>query len=186
MRKRSLAARLLMPAGIVLLLMGASAWVYDASWRIDHGPLRSAVAFLSGILLWLSIGNGALLAYPMARFRGAGLGERAVACLASPVIWNIKEMVRVSEFFTAGESIYYGLNSLFLLAVIGAFAQMGLCELLCRRRLRSAGQWHGRVATWPPVMAIVAGLSALFLMSYWGDGVHWFYVYMQGYKALFL
>ena len=186
MPQRSLAARLLLPAGIVLLAMGASALVYDASWRIDHGPLRSAVAFFSGILLWVSIAHGTLLVYPMARLRGAGLGERMATCLAAPVIWNIKEIMRVSEFFTAGESVYYGLNSLFLLAVIGAFAQMGLCELLCRWRLRSAGQWHGRVATWPPVMAILAGLSALFLMSFWGEGVHWFYMYMQGYKALFL
>jgi hypothetical protein len=36
------------------------------------------------------------------------------------------------------------------------------------------------------VIAIMAGLGALFLMSFWGEGVHWFYVYMQGYKALFL
>ena len=186
MERRSFRSRFVVPAGAVVLIMIASGLIYDASWRIEGEGLRSAIAFVSGIILWASIGHGTLLAYPMAFFRGASMGERMGACVLTPLTWNVKEMVRVSEFFTPGESLYYGLNSLFLLAVIGAFAQMGLCELICRWRLRREGREDIRIFSALPVVAILAGVLAFLVMSAWGQGVHWFYVYMQGYKALFL
>jgi len=166
--------------------MLASWLIHSGSWKIQDDGLRHWVAFAAGILLFVSIGHGALLVYPMAFFRGATVGERIVACLITPFLWNIKEIIRVSEFFTWGESLYYGLNSAFLPAVLGGLGQMGLCELLCRWRLRRQGRWPARVVTATPLLAILLGLGALFVFLVWGQGVHWFYIYMEGYKALFL
>ncbi|MEW6444015.1 MAG: hypothetical protein AB1640_23975 [bacterium] len=178
--------RLVLPVAPVLLAMAAATLAYNLSWRIEDDSVHQATALLSGIVLFASIGFGALFTYPMAFFQGAAVAERILACLATPLAWNLKEMVRVSEFFTAGETLYYGINSIFLLTVIGTFAQMGICEMVCRRSLARRGRTHVRVVTAVPVLSVLLGIAAVAVMLVWGRGVHWFYIYMEGYKALFL
>jgi hypothetical protein len=94
-------------------------------------------------------------------------------------------MVRVSEFFTFGETLYYGLNTAFLLSVFGALGQMGLCELICRWRLGKRSEEAVKVFSPAPVISIVVGLAALYVFLLWGLGVHFFYIYIQGYRVLF-
>jgi hypothetical protein len=106
------------------------------------------------------------------------------ACFVTPVCWNLKEMVRVLDFFTPGEALWWGLNPAFLLAFAGAWGQMGLCELVHRVRRRVAGT-PVRVVTAAPVLGIVLALAALYALLVWGGGVHFFYLYMEGYRALF-
>ena len=93
-------------------------------------------------------------------------------------------MVRVLDFFTPGEALWWGLNPAFLLAFTGAWGQMGLCELVHRVR-RRAGGTPVRVVTPAPVLGIVLALVALYALLIWGGGVHFFYLYMEGYRALF-
>jgi hypothetical protein len=73
-----------------------------------------------------------------------------------------------------------------LLLLIGQVGLMGLAEMVCR----AIGNHHtisGRSVFSPgPVAAILAALTALYVFLLWGMGVHWFYIYLQGYKALFL
>jgi hypothetical protein len=184
--RKSILSRFILPGALVLATMGASTIAYNLSWRINNHDIHQAVAFVAGILLFLSIGFGTLLIYPVAFFRGAGVAERILACLATPVVWNLKEMVRVSEFFTLGEALYYGLNPTFILTVIGTFAQMGLCEMLCRRTLRRRGETQVKVVSALPLTFVILGIMALFVMLVWGRGVHGFYLYMEGYKALLM
>jgi hypothetical protein len=91
----------------------------------------------------------------------------------------------VTQFFTLGESVYYGLNQVLLLCMFGAFAQMGLCEMICRWRLNKRGEGPLRVISSGPVVSIASGLVAFFVLMVWGLGVHYFYIYMEVYKALF-
>jgi hypothetical protein len=166
--------------------MMVSLLAYRFSGRIPHPSLHSAVAHVSAVLLFLSIGFGALLVYPLAYFRGATPGERILASLFTPLLWTLKEIIRVGEFFTFWESLYYGLNSLFLLTFFGTFGLMGLCELICRVRAKKKGIHPGPILTPLPVTAILLSLVALYVLLIWGTGVHWFYIYMEGYKYLFL
>ena len=186
MRKESFWKRFLQPVGTVLLVWAAMSVVYlEYAWRIEPGALRSIIAFLSAALLFLSIGFGALYIYPMAFFRGASAGERIVACLVTPVAWSLRELVRVSEIFSFGETLYYGLNSAFLLTVFGALGQAGLCELVCRWRLSKRGEGPVKIFSPAPTLLVGMGLAAVYLLLIWGLGVHFFYIYIQGYKAIF-
>ena len=61
---------------------------------------------------------------------------------------------------------------------------MGLAEMLCRlslRRKRAVVQ----IVTLLPLAAVLLCLAGVYVILIWGFGVHWFYVYQQGYKALF-
>jgi hypothetical protein len=165
--------------------MAGSSLAYNASWRLEEPALHQAVAWASGVVLWAAIAHGPLLIYPVAFFGGASLRTRLLACLFTPAAWEVKELLRVGEFFTPGETLYYGLNSVFLLAFIGTFAQAGLCEMACRWRLKRQGEPVRVITPWP-VLALLSGLLALFVFFLWGMGVHWFYVYMEGYKILFM
>jgi hypothetical protein len=183
--KKSFVQRCIIPSGTVLLIMIISLLVYFNAWRIDNDFLHWIVAYIFGLLLFISIGFGTLLVYPLMYFRGASGGERVLGSLITPIIWTIKELVRVSEFFTLGESLYYGLSSIFLLIFLGNFGLMGIIELLCRQRIKKRIDPATRVITPLPVIAILIGLAAMYIIFIWGVGVHWFYIYQEGYKALF-
>jgi hypothetical protein len=186
MPKQSFSRRFLQPVGTVLLVWAVTSVLYlECAWRLEPGALRSLVAFSSAALLLLSLGFGALYIYPVAFFRGASTGERLVACMVTPLVWNLKEMVRVGEFFSLGETLYYGLNTAFLLTVFGSLGLAGLCELVCRWRLGKGGEQPVRVFSPAPVIWIGAGLAAVYLLLFWGLGVHFFYIYIEGYKAIF-
>jgi hypothetical protein len=185
MQKASFMKRFVVPVAIVLITMVASSLLYHNLWKIGDPILHRILAHLFAPLLFISIGFGAVLIYPMAYFRGASATERIIACLITPVVWNVSEMVRVSEFFTFGETLYYGFNTAFLLALFGTFGLMGLCELICRWRLNKEREEPVKVLSPAPVVSIVAALAALYLFLIWGLGVHFFYIYVEGYKAIF-
>ncbi len=183
--KTSFVKRTVVPVSIVLFTMAATSVIYNYSWRINNVTLQWIVANVSAVLLFVSIGFGALVIYPVAFFRGAGTAERIIASLVTPIAWDIKEIVRVSQYFTYPEALYYGINQVFLLSIFGAFAQMGLCELICRWRLSKRGEGPARVFSAIPVISILLGLGAFYVILIWGVGVHFFYIYVEGYKALF-
>jgi hypothetical protein len=185
MERDRFVTRAVLPAAAVLSVWAAGTLVYCHSWRIDNDSLHQWTAYLSGLILFASIGFGPLYVYPRAFFLGASARERVLASLATPVAWNVKEIVRVSEFFTWGESLYYGMNTIFLLSLSAAAIQMGLCEMACRRLRNRRLSEHAPVATPAPVIAVLAGLVGVGVLFVWGQGVHSFYIYQEGYKALF-
>lgn len=188
MEQKSFSKRFILPVGIVLATMIVTTIIYfHLAWRMGgDNPIRPVVTTVSSWVLFISIGFGACYIYPTGFFRGASVAERIAACLVTPLVWNLKEMVRVSEFFTLGETLYYGLNTVFLLAVFSALGQMGLCELICRWRLGKRSEEPVKVFSPTPVIAIFVGLAALYVCLLWGLGVHFFYIYIEGYRAIFI
>jgi hypothetical protein len=168
---------------VVLLLMTIGLVVHQNLWRVADPAVHRPIGQAAGIVAFVSIGFGALLIYPIGRARGAPLWAVMLACFVTPVAWNIKEMVRVLQFFTPAEALWWGLNPAFILAFVGTWGQMGLCELLLRLRRRMAGS-PVRILTVAPVLAVVLALVALYFLLIWGGGVHTFYLYMEGYRAL--
>ncbi len=139
--------------------------------------LRNSFLILFYAEVWLS---GAVFVYPYLYFRGASLPVRTLAAFVVPVAYILSEMVRVSEFFTWGESLYYGLSTMGLLTLSLQVGLLGLSEMLCR--WRAGGQ---RVFTLRPLAALLFMLAAAYVLILWGAGVHWFYIYQEGYKLLF-
>jgi hypothetical protein len=187
MEKKSFFKRSVIPATIVLHVMIFSGIVYlRLAWRMEAGgSFRAIITWTSSFLLFISIGFGALYIYPRSFFGGAGTAERVAACFVTPLVWNLKEMIRVSEFFSFGETLYYGLNTSALLAFFGTLGLMGLSEILCRRKLAKTSSEPVKILTPAPIAAIVTGLTVFFICWVWGMGVHFFYIYIQGYRALF-
>jgi len=183
--KRSFLQRFIVPSGIMLITMILSLVLYYNSYEIAGKALHPLIANVFGFILWLSIGFGSLYVYPVMFFRGASGGERVLGSLITPLAWLLKELIRVSEFFTFGETLYYGLSSLFLLIFIGSLGLMSICELICRAIVRRKSGAPVKVVTPLPVIGIVSALIALYVIFIWGVGVHWFYIYQEGYKALF-
>jgi len=183
--RASVAKRVITPAMPVLATLLLSWYVYESAWRIDNAAIHQGLAFAAGILLFAAIVFGPLLVYPMANFRGAAISERILACLITPFFWNAKEVVRVAEYFTVAESLYYGLNPLFLGVLAAVLFQIGLAEMACRRRLKKRNELSAPAFSPAAAIAIALGLIAVFVFNLWGMGVHWWYVYQEGYKALF-
>jgi hypothetical protein len=184
MQKQSFARRWVTPTATVFLTMVVTGLIYQFAWRIPHEGTSRAVSAIIAVPFFLSIGFGVLIVYPMAFFRGATVAERITASLFTPVAWILKEIFRVTAFFSIGESIYFGLHQLFLLTLVGALAQMGLCELICRWRLKKAGE-EVRVFSGTPVSAIILGMAGIYVLFIWGWGTNFFYFYMEIYKTLF-
>ena len=65
--------------------------------RIIYFNSSAAVATLSGIVMFLAIGFGSFLIYPLSFFRGASLTERIIGCLLTPLAWNGIEMYNVGR-----------------------------------------------------------------------------------------
>ncbi len=185
MERQSLIRRAVTPAVTVLIVMAASAILYDQSWRIASDALHQLAAYVSGLVLFASIGFGFLYVYPRAFFRGASALERILASLVTPLVWDVKEMLRVSEYFTWGESLYYGLNPIFLLCLCVGAAQMGICEMACRAVRNKQILEPVPVITPASLIPVLVGLLGVGVFFVWGMGVHSFYIYQEGYKALF-
>jgi hypothetical protein len=136
------------------------------------------------LTVFFGVGCGALYVYPAAYFRGATLVERICTCLMTPALYTASDVLRVREFFSWGESLYFALSPGFQLILLANLGCMGLAEMLCRLSLRRKGVVI-RVITPLPLAAVLLLPVGVYVIVIWGFGVHWFYVYQQGYKALF-
>jgi len=168
-----------------LALLGAHV-IYHSSRLIDNEAIHQEVAFVAGLVYLFVLMGGSLIVYPVAFFMEAKPVEKVIACLVTPILWSVTEIIRVSKFFTVGESLYYGLNSQVLLFLSLALLQMGFCDMICRWWIQRKGAVELRVVTRTAVTAILFGLVAVYVLLIWEGGVHWFYLYQQGYKWLFL
>lgn len=183
--KRSFIKRTGVPVLIVFICWVLFHQIHFTNWDIKNDSLRLAVANISAILLFISIGFGCSFIYPYSHWRGAGLWERVVASFVTPAFWILKEAYRVSDFFTLPEVLYYMLNSLFLLLYIFFIGQCGLWEMIYRRRLKKGGATDIKIMSPIPVLSILLMFMGVFVIFIWGFGTHFFYIYIDGYKALF-
>ncbi len=178
MRNSSFSQRIVVPTAIVLVAMILSRIVYFHS--------SATVATLSGIVMFLSIGFGSFLIYPVSYFRGASLGERIIGCVATPLIWNGIEMYNVAQAFTFAESLFYGVNILIIGTIAGQFLIMGVCDVFCRLIERRGGIEDTRALSSFSILASVAGILGIYGVLVWGEGVGLHYLLIDLYKSLFL
>jgi hypothetical protein len=185
-QRASLTTRFLFPTAIAALALLASHVIYHSSRLIYNDAIHQEVAFVAGLVYLFVLMGGSLIVYPVAFFMGARPWERVIACLVTPILWSVMEIIRVTEFFTLGESLYYGLNSQVLVFLAFASFEMGLCDMICRWWARGKGAAGTRIVTRATAGAVLCGLVVVYVIMIWGGGVHWFYLYQQGYKWLFL
>lgn len=148
----------------------------------DFGSVAAYRMTLDGISLarYGVLFAGTLLVWGWLRRREAGVPIRVLAVLSAPMTYSVLAFWQADVYFTTGEAAYYAVNPVWLAALGSQAAVAGLGEVLwrgVRRRPRPPGWW--------PLLAMVSGWSLLYATVLWDGGVHWFYVYQQGYRLLF-
>lgn len=140
--------------------------------------LLSAVRFLLLLV-------GSLVLYPILYFRGASWSERVWGCLTLPLVYLFTAVFRATAYFPIGQAIYYGFNPLTFGSASIQVGLMGLMEMVCRTIARRRTQLKGPIVQTHLIASILIGSAALYVTLLWDGGVHWFYVYQQGYRLLF-
>jgi hypothetical protein len=102
-----------------------------------------------------------------------------------PLAYIIWAIVQARSYFSTGQAIYYGLNSITFGSMFLQLGLIGLAEMACRWRYRRKYNDPIGVVKFPYVAGVVVGFTALYLALFWEGGVHWFYIYQEGYKLLF-
>jgi hypothetical protein len=183
-------SRFLWPVGIALgIWAGLDFLTGQLEWFGTGVPYRAA-AFSSYLLLGILITFGSFFLYPVLFFRGASLKERIIGSYAVLLVWVFAEIFRVSETFTGGESVYYAFSPMPLGLLVYQVGYMSLCEMICRWRLKKRGVRGVKIFTPGPLIGVGVLLAMNYLMILWGvpeeyPGTKWFYIYQEGYKALF-
>jgi hypothetical protein len=187
---QSFLRRVLYPAGLALI-----AWVLlhvmasHLEWLGSGQICRTAAAILYP-LLGITIVLSSVLVYSVMYTRGASATERILWSCIVPVVWILKEIWRVSVFFSASESFYYALSPSPLGLLFSQIGFLCLGEIFWRWRDKKSGKAI-RIFTAGPVAGLVFWLVTVYFMLLWGSsgdtpGSKWFYLYMEGYKALFV
>jgi hypothetical protein len=123
-------------------------------------------------------------------FSGGFSGGENRRLLCGLIRLGLEGRFLASEIFTAGESLYYALSPMPLGLIVFQVGYMSLGEMLCRWRVKKRGGQDIRIFTAGPVIGIaVLGIMS-YVMIFWGvpaesPGTKWFYIYQEGYKALF-
>jgi len=174
--KSTFTARFVIPVGITLgiwlmltFLSTQLGWIEDAAL---YRPAMNTVH----VLLFVVIAFSSIAVYSQMFFRGAPLIERVIGCYVTPVAFIIKEIIRVSEFFTFGESLYFGLSPYpFLCLIIGQAGLMAICEMVCRYLYMRKSVAGIRVVTAVPVLMAIISLACIYFMGFWhwGEDVFW-------------
>jgi hypothetical protein len=141
-------------------------------------------------LLGITITGSSIFVYSVMYHRGASVKERVLWANIVPAAYVLKEIWRVTAFFSLGESFYYALAPLTLGVLLAPVGFLSLCEMFWRWRDKKRGQ-ATRIVTGGPIAGVVFWVITVFFMLLWGSandtpGSQWFYLYMEGYKALFL
>lgn len=178
MGKTDFSQRIVVPTLMVLITMLLSRIIYFNS--------SATVATLSGVVMFLTIGFGSFMIYPMSFFRGASLPERIIGCLVTPLVWNGIEMYNVGQAFTLSESLFYGMNILSIGTVAGQFLIMGICDGFCRLRARRHTQEAVKTIGPFSILACLSGIFGIYLVLVWGEGVGLHYLLIGLYKEIFL
>lgn len=183
MEKKSFSKRFIIPVCSLLVVAIVSYIGYNYSYKIPNPGVYHLLASISGLLLILSIVFGPIRVYPATYRRGSGAIERVVACLIIPLIYMTKEVLVLTGIYTPGEALYFYINPVHIAIFAFVFLQIGILEMTGRRRLKKLGE-KIRVFNIPAVISIVVSVGVIaFLLR--GIGVYAFYLFQEGYKALF-
>ena len=185
MEQSSRFKRMVLPAGLALLVMIISINTYDLSRNIGHRGLHLLVSHLSALFMFLSIWVGALFVNSMAYFQGAAFRERLLVSLVTPVAWDLKVLWDFVGIYSAGEVLFVLLHHIILGPLVVNLMCMGISEMVCSRIMvkRTGDISYGW--RWSSFTVFLLGffLTVIFL---WNGGHSYYYFYMDIYTSLFL
>lgn len=159
---------------------------YNLLGYIDNKSIYRTLAALNWVFLVLSTGFSVVVIYPVTYFMGFSLPKRILASYIVPLVWCLKEFIRVSGNYTAVEALYYAIfESVQLLVLISQIAVMGLCELACRWINRKKNG-SGPFLTPGPIIAFVCSVIPLYFILIYENGHVFSLKLRMFYRFLFL
>lgn len=170
---------------VIVIWLTADVLLYGlmGSFLVGSGVYKPLLSLLSAVRFLLLLA-GSLLIYPILYFRGATWQERVWGCLLLPLVYLLTAVWRATAYFPFGEAVYYGFNPLTVGSASIQIGLMGLMEMVCRAVTRGRGEPQPVVQ--PYLLAsVLVGAAALYVTLLWDGGVHWFYIYQEGYRLLF-
>ena len=171
--------RLWLPPVLVLVVTGASWWIFNHSSR--------AVAERIIAVYFVSLVFGPSVVYPWMRARGASGRVALLGALVVPFAWLVKEGYRITANFSVAESFYYALNPMAHGLYMGIAVQLALWEIAIRRK--RAGRWQLRQLGGAPAIALVA-VAAYIMFTRWVTSTYGaaevFYSYVALHARLFV
>ena len=181
---KSFLKRFVIPAligpGIFLLLF----WTYYSSWYVDNRLLHYLLTDVVGALFGFFLLFNVLFIYPMLYFRGAPPVERITGAFLITFFWCIKEVYRMTEFYSLGKSLFFLLFPIQFNIILISFGFMGLCEMVCRFIEKKRREMDLKVIT-PLPLSILIILIAVTIFSLHDGGVTYFF-YTTIYLSIFL
>jgi hypothetical protein len=139
-RAASALGRIGPPVLRLLLVTVAAGVAYHAAWRIPIRAAHQAVSAVAIAVYFGGLGFGTLYVWIACARRGASPGERALACAIVPFLWMTKEVIRVGAFWPLPDALFFYLNPLHVTMACVTIQEMGLAEMILRRRRRSRGE----------------------------------------------
>jgi hypothetical protein len=185
-RQKNVFHRIVIPAGIVVLVMFVAINGYDyAPSLIQFSPgLSRVLSNIFALGMFVSIWLGVFIAHPMAFFAGASMKERFVVSFTTPVIWSIKLLVGSSAIYSGGDLMFWVFYPL-ITGVMGTTAlNMGISEMICRMTLTRRYPHSISVLTPSVIIPFLIGLIIVPLSLYKG-GTVFFYFFVDSYTWLF-
>lgn len=181
--------RWLLPVGLLLLLwllmaVALSGLMQDP-YRLAGSPLYRPLLNTLSAARFLLLLFSTFFVYPFVWAAGASLRQRVLAAYVLPLAYVLWAIFQATAYFPLGQAVYYGFNPLAFGAFWLQLALIGVAEIAGRAWSRFRHGTRGPLVRWTHIAGIIVGLFALYLTLFWDGGVHWFYVYQEGYKLLF-
>jgi len=177
--------RFVFPAIISLGTFLILFWIYYSSWYVNNRLLHYLFTDIVGALFGFFVMFNVLFIYPIFYFRGASSVERLIGASFITFFWCIKEVYRMTEFYSLGESAFFLLFPLQFNIIILSFGLMGLSEMGCRFMAKKYQQSDLKVIT-PLPLSVVIIVLAIIVFTLHDGGVTYFFMYNDLYKILFM
>jgi len=183
--KPSFVSRYAIPSGIGVSVFFILFITYYASWYVENRVLHFLLTDVVGAIYGFYLLFHVFMLYPILYFRNATLPERISGSSLVLLCWLIKEVVRMTEYYSIAESVFYLLMPVQACTSLLVIGFMASSELICRKIERKSKNPDIRVVTPVPVMFLVFSLSGVaFIIR--GGGVKYFFNFYDLYKIIFL
>ncbi len=182
---QSLISRFIVPAGLGITVFFTLFITYYASWYVENRILHFILTDVVGAIYGFYLLFHGLILYPILYFRGAALHERISGTLLVTCCWLVKEVIRMTEFYSVAESVFYLLMPVQAGIILLAIGFMAFSELICRNIDKKRKSPEIRVVTPIPIVLLVFSISGVaFILR--GNGILYFFNFYDLYKIVFL
>jgi hypothetical protein len=183
MKKIGFTKRFIVPLVIVVGIMAVSSLIFHGSRMLDPGTTRTALLWIFGPLMFISIWFFGFVATPIAYVSGARFIERLIVAFANPIIWVIRMMAKVSCQFGAVELIYFFFLPWTFGLVCMTMLEFSVSDLVCRAVDKRRG---GAVRVFSPAVLVILILGLVGTYVGFVRGQEWVYMVVHNYALHFL